>query len=298
MRTPLVYDHNLARVTTVAGTRVELAYDLDRERWPWLALPPHHPVLVEKYQYFSAVTASLATGPAVPPTFAALTRFRWSCTPAAWQGRYATRGLCEIRLGERELGYSLAVRDDDGRDLYRMSGEGFAFRDRDFPAWREKSRRAAQETAGERRIAPAPAPAVGLGPNGRSFVTPLTDVGGRLEATALVPTHGGFHPAHPFHTGSGDHVNAGHLFDCALQVVHLALGPERPARLACTGGEARFIRFVELDVPFTVALTGRARRRDELALQLSMSQGGRDNAVISLEVSDGGPAAADGPPTR
>lgn len=283
MPTGLVYAHNFARVTAVASERVELAYDLDHARWPWLALAPHHPVLVEKYQYFSAVTASEAVGRDVEPTFSALTRFRWECTADAWRGHLATRGVCEPWADARGLGYALTVGDDDGCAFYRMSGEGFVFDDRDFRAWREKTRRAAREGAGDVRLDLAPAPTVGLGAGGRSFVTLPCELDGRIEVTALVPTDGGFHPAHPFHTGSGDHVNAGHLFDCVLQAAHVVLGAER---LDCTGGEARFTRFVELDVPFAISLAGRHAADDgRTTLEFAVAQAGRDNATVSMTLA-------------
>jgi hypothetical protein len=288
MPTSLVYEHNFARVTAIDGARVALAYDLDPGRWPWLALPTHHPVLVEKYQYFSGVTAGAVVDPASSTTVAALTRFRWSCTPAAWRGHHPTTGTCEPWGRDGRLGFTLVIGDAEGHDVYVASGEGFVFADRDFPAWRERSRRAATAHVHAPTIEPAPASAVGLGPGGRSFVTMVEEAAGRPTVTALVPTSGGFHPDHPFHTGSGDHVNAGHLFDCVLQAAHLFLGGQHAVPLACTGGEAQFLRFVELDVPFTIAL----RRRDpgadaHVRLEVSVAQVGRENAVIALALGPG-----------
>ena len=87
------YEHNFARVLRVAEDRVELGYDLDRRRWPWLALSPLHPVVIDKIQYFSAVTASLTTERMEPGTRTALTRLAWSCHPRAAGTRHATRGV-------------------------------------------------------------------------------------------------------------------------------------------------------------------------------------------------------------
>jgi hypothetical protein len=285
MPSPLVYEHNFARVTAVDGARVELTYDLDPERWPWLSLSAHHPVLVEKYQYFSAVTAASVANPA-RTTFAALTRFRWTCAPEAGRSGHGTAGSCEPWKREEGIGFSLIVHDAERRAVYRASGDGFEFSDRDFPAWRERSRQTVRAAAGTETIDPAPASAVGVGAQGRSFVTTLQTVDGVPTATALVPTLDGFHPRHPFHTGSGDHVNAGHLFDCVLQVAHLVRAGDGVA-LVCTGGEAQFSRFVELDVPFAIAVRRREHTADAgVRMETVLTQAGRENALIRLDLCD------------
>jgi hypothetical protein len=283
MPSSLVYEHNFAQVTAACGARVEFAYDLDRERWPWLALAAHHPVLVEKYQYFSAVTSFSVAEPDRTP-FAALTRFRWTCTEHAWRGGHATTGTCEPWMREDGLGFSLVVRDAEGRPVYRASGEGFEFGDRDFPAWRERNRRAVRAAGGAMEAELAPPSAVGVGAQGRSFVTRRHDAGGAPMVTALVPTRDGFHPHHPFHTGSGDHVNAGHLFDCVLQAAHLF---HEGGLLECIGGAAHFTRFVELDVPFTITLRRREPAEDAgVRLEMGIAQAGRENALIVLDLRD------------
>jgi hypothetical protein len=127
----------------------------------------------------------------------------------------------------------------------------------------------------------APASAVGVGARGRSFVTRLHETGGAPAVTAFVPAQGGFHPRHPFHTGSGDHVNAGHLFDCVLQAAHLF---HAGAPLVCTGGEARFTRFVELDVPFSITCCGREGVDAGVRLEMGIAQAGRENALIVLDL--------------
>ncbi len=276
----LAYDHNLARVTSVEEGRVELAYDLDRARWPWLALPARHPVLLEKYQYFSAMTGLDALEAFEPGTFTALTQFSWECPDLDGPPELATHGVCVRTATGFELGLSLA----DGRELVRSRGSGFAFTDRDFKTWRARSREKARTAAAKAAsVAFAPVSSVSPGLDGRSLVSALETVDGRRQSLALVSTDSGFHPAHPFHTGSGDHVNAGHLFDAVLQVAHLVLGATAP--LECVAGAAEFFRFVELDVPFTITLADRATtERGERELRLDVGQLGRDNARIILRV--------------
>lgn len=280
----LVYEHNFCRIERVDGMQVSLGYDLNRDRWPWLALPPDHPVLVEKYQYFSAVTAGWAVFDRASSAHSALTKLVWTCEAASVQGEHATRGRCTLWQNERDMGYELVTHTEAGQAVVTFRGEGFAFADRDFKAWRAKARQAAFDQTPSVDFAPAGPASVGLDANGVSFVSPLRDTGGLPYATALVTTARGFHPAHPFHTGSGDHVNAGHLFDCALQTAHLVLNADVPLR--CIGGKAEFKRFIELDLPFTIGLRRRGQTGASVSqLEFLLSQTARENAIITLEVT-------------
>jgi hypothetical protein len=280
----LGYEHNFARVLRIGERRVEFGYDLDRQRWPWLALSPLHPVVIDKIQYFSAVTASLTTERMVPGTRTALTKLSWSCRARAGGTLHATRGVFESWASERRGGYTLAIFDDAGHENARIRGEGRAFADRDFAGWRAQAKRRVAATAAEATPPPADPEDAGLGAAGLCFVSPPAGVS---SATLLVARVGGanaFHPAHPFHTGTGDHVNAAHLFDCALQAAHLVWEPARTA-LCCSGGEAEFLRFVELDAPFEIELRERrVRDAGRRRLGFSIRQAGRENARIALEL--------------
>jgi len=276
----LGYPHNFARVLGLEEGRIEFGYDLDPERWPWLTLPPRHPVVLDKVQYFSAVTASLVSGSLEPGTRSALTRIGWSCRGEG--EHHATRGVLEPWSGGRRAGYRLAVHDDAGHEIARIRGEGFAFADRDFDAWRARAKSEARAAAGE-PPEPADPAAAGLGPGGHCFVSaPFTRSAARV-AVARIGAANGFHPAHPFHTGTGDHVNAAHLLDCALQAAHLMAEPA--GRLVCVGGDAEFLRFVELDVPFEIRLCSRDRSQaGHTRLGFAIDQAGRENARIALEL--------------
>jgi len=276
LKAALGYEHNFVEVESVDAGRIELSFDLSPERWPWLALPPTHPVLIEKVQYFAAVTASWVSDSMQPGTRSALTRITWDCSPGA--GAYPRRAVSKPWQGERSMGYELRVYDAEDRELYVIRGEGSSFEDRDFEAWREKTRREARAAAKPLEIDP--------GPDGMNYLGPVREVEGQLVAAACVPSGRAFQPGHPFHTGTGDHVNAAHLFDCALQMAGRATG-RAPAALDCRGGEARFQRFIELDVPLEVRLLGRETLAEGgAALEIGFSQGGRDNASVLLRLAD------------
>lgn len=277
------YRENFAQVLACTGKRVELSYNLDSQVWPWLALPPHHPVLVEKYQYFGTVTASWAMQLFTPETYTALTRFYWQCTPAAFSGKYATHGVCNTQNGEAGLGFSLDVGTADGCVMFRSGGEGFAFEDRDYRDFRARARSAVAAANHAISVQVAAPEMLGLGPGAQAFVGPST----RPECVhACVTKQGGFVPVHAFHTGSGDHVNAAQLLDCALQAAHWFIGEGQPWQrpLLCQGGEAGFQRYVELDVPFTISLV---ELEADLNVHLKVSQAGKDNAVIALKLVRG-----------
>ncbi len=280
MTNALTYTDNLARVVHATDTLVDLSFDWRPDLWPWLSLPPSHPVLVEKYQYFATMTASWAMGTFSPETYTALTMFEWQCSALALGQRYPTHARYENWTENGDMGFTLTVTDEQGQTLYSTRGQGFAFRDRDFQQWREKSRRSAQQARHVLQVEPVDPGKAGLGPQGHSFVTEVVDRVGKPTVYARVPKHGGFYPEHPFHTGSGDHVNAAQLLDCALQAVHVFAGDGKlwTQPMLCTGGQAQFRRYVELDVPFEITLD--ALHSDSADLHLS--QAGRDNVLLSL----------------
>lgn len=271
----LAYTENFARVTRVDGRRVELEFDLDRARWPWLALPPLHPVLLEKYQYFGILTGFLALSGTDPAKQTALTGISWRCLEPETVA-LASAGVLTHRRDDGHESLELELLVESGETLVTIDAVGVVFATRDFGAWRAKTRAEAQAATDVPAMPPlAPAEAVGLGPGGRAFVSALREVDGQLGSMALVGDDA-FHPRHPFHTGSGDHVNAGHLFDCALQAAHLVLDSASPR--SCEGGSAKFFRYVELGVPFELLVVEREAERVGFAVR----QLGREAARITL----------------
>ena len=74
------------------------------------------------------------------------------------------------------------------------------------------------------------------------------------------------------------------LLDCGLQAAHWFVGDGKhwTQPLICTGGEARFQRYVELDVPFTITLIEQVA---DTTVQLQFSQAGHDNVLLVLKLS-------------
>ena len=120
--------------------------------------------------------------------------------------------------------------------------------------------------------------AVGMTAEYECFVSPLKS-SSPPSAEALVTRESGFPPSHPYHSGSGDHVNSTHLVDVARQFAHLL----NPGKLVTViGGEMTFKRFVELGHPIIVELVEAARSNESISLQIH--QAGRHCADIVLHL--------------
>ena len=152
MSNALTYQHNFAQLGQINGLSVNLNYELRHDLWPWLSLPVWHPVLIEKYQYFGATTASWAMQLFAPESYTALTQFSWICEDAAWGDHYPTQGQCRGRSDDSGMGFQLDVTDTSGHMFYRTQGEGFVFSDRDFKHWREKTRQQSLRAATDVRL--------------------------------------------------------------------------------------------------------------------------------------------------
>lgn len=254
----LAYAHNLARVLSASPEVVELALDLEPARWPWLALPARHPVLLQKLLYFASLTALSASGNASDDAYSAMTGVSWTHALGP-DSPIPTRARCTFMPTEHGDGFELVL--GDGVATFRGTGVALDF---DVPAWRAVTR---AEVLAKAEAAPAIA-------DGRFVVVDEANADGTFVAQGLVTTEGGFHPGHPFHTGSGDHVNVSHLVDCVAQVAEAQLGADP---LSCTGGRGVFRRFVELDVPFVLKghITGQR-------IDASITQVGEANGKVSL----------------
>ncbi len=253
------YETSLVRETRVEdASHCTLEYDPDPDRWPWLALPCWHPVVAEKYAYFSGVTAGLAVGVLQPATFTALTGMQWSYHGDTAGARYPLRARCRSLLEDSAAAYSVDARDAADRTLFRIEGQGVIFRNRDFDAWREQRRRLHGEDGNAARLDRAGAGACGV--TDAAVVRIGAYDAEKQVCLALLTRADGFHPGHPYHTGSGDHVNAAQLLDCASQAAHAVLlheglrAPDSGA-LVCLGGKARFRNYIELGTIFSIRLT-------------------------------------------
>jgi len=268
-------DSSLARVTSTSRSRVEFAFAQDNARWPWQDLHPQHPVALNMYFYFAPITALIALELATPELQTALTRLEWTC-PELREPMMASTGACTFPgIDTKDRSFSVDLWTRSGELLAHAEGKGVAFATRDFAAWRAGTKAQIQAGAAPGDIPRATPAQLGLGDGWEPFVSPPEQDGDRQIFRALVTRKEGFPPAHRFHAGSGDHVNVGHLTDCALQAAHLIRG----VPLRCIGGVAEFRRYVELDCPFELRLT-----EDGEALRFQGTQSGHDCFELELHV--------------
>ncbi len=273
--------HNFVDIESLTNGRATLRYDLNHDRWPWLSLPVNHPVLQDKYLYFSTLSVYIAEGKFDDSVLTALTQVRWEIFRNDSDQLHADQGSFNSIVEEGRSGFELTGYTASGAKVFKQTGRG-----RDFPVAQFKAMRAASRAEALATLSPATlnfaAPnELGLGSDGISFVTRAQELDGEQWVDAQVTSEAGFHPTHPFHTGTGDHVNAGHLLDCALQAAHAFLG----GKLECIAGEAQFKRYVELDLPFSLRLLAqKSTDTDHTTLQLAVSQAKQENAYIELKL--------------
>lgn len=240
--------------------------------WPFLDLPPHHPIAIQTLQYWASVEAWLERGTLDKDKWTALTWTEWECG-AAGTG-HAVSGTSEQVLVGGKARMELKLFDADGALTCRMQSKGVVFHNRDFEAWRDKAK---QESAPEEELSEfdfASPEAVGSDGVGPALISALQG-GGKPNAIGLVSKENGLPPGHRYMSGSGDHVNSTHIAEAAHQFVHL-LEDSAPLRVA--GGEMRFTRYVELGRPLRIELT----EKGEGEASMVMSQGGHDCSMVSL----------------
>ena len=254
------------------GGRVSFECSQDIEIWPWLALNPIHPILVQTINFWGSVECGETLGTYDPEKWSALTHCEWTCG-APSVGR-PVRGTYEtLQRGERNR-YQLRFFDVTDAELVRISGVGVVFRTRNFEGWREdtKEKFKKPDVSG---FVYASADAVGVATQGECFLSPLRH-GETVSSTGLITKENGLRPAHPFIGGSGDHVNSTHMGEIGRQFAELLLG----APLIVRAGEMSFLHYVELGRPFEVTLI----EHDEavLRVELVVRQRTRDCARIEL----------------
>ncbi len=274
-------ERNFAQVKAAKADRVELRFDLDPQRWAFLQLPSDHPIVIEEFGYFAAVTASWAIGLMEPGQHSALTRMEWRNQPARFDGEHACSGTARFQPDDIS---HFELFGADGRKTADLRNRGFIFAPGDF----EAARAAAKARLAAARIKAsafcfAATDAVGLTGDRPSFVGAPRGRDPGPRVAALV-TRDDFYPQHPDIEGSGDHVNAAHLLECCMQAAHLMMRPQ--GRLRCHGGSAEFRRFVELDVPFDIAVAAPAQAGRAVSdAEFTIQQADRTNAVIRLKLA-------------
>lgn len=269
---------NLAR-----GADGRIYFDLssDAMKWPWLRLHPANNIAVQATNYYAMTAVSRFAG-SLGEEWSALTEFAWRAFNVGKSARHPVRGVAEAGEGEAP-GYVCDLFDADGARVYHVTGKGVVFRTRDFKAWREKSKAEALALPAPENFTYALPSTVGVSSTVESIVSPLRREGEEVFADALVTAANGFPPAHPYHDGSGDHVNSTHMADAAQQVAQM-LRAEQGLGGWPAGGDIAFRRYVELERPFRLTLE--SSPADSARLAFRLEQGGRPCASIALDYGD------------
>lgn len=246
----------------------------DAGAWPWLALDPHDPIVVQTINYWTSVECGAARGTYDPSIWSALVWMDWTC--GAQGVGHATYGTYETVGDEGDSRFQMTFLDAEDALVYRISGKGVVFHTRDFEGWRAKAKAALAEQLPAGDFTYAPHAETGMPSQWQSFLSPLTQ-GDTPSARALITLENGLPPAHPYLSGSGDHVNSTHLADVARQFSQALYGGKP---LSIAGGEMTFARYVELDRPFDIALAEEVQSDGQLAM--NVSQAGNLCSAITL----------------
>ena len=274
MSEPPASQFTYSHVVSDDGT-VAFQCSSDKDKWPWLALHPVDPIVVQTINYWASVETGAARGTFDPTKWSALTQMEWICGKAGVG--HATHGVADAIGEEATPRFGLSFFDQDDSLVYRMHGTGVVFRNRDFEAWRNKAKTKIAPPPAVHDFEYAPVDAVGVATPCRSFLSPLVDRDGP-SAQALITKESGFPPAHPYLSGSGDHVNSTHLGDVGRQFASLLLGGKPPT---ITGGKMQFMRYVELGRPFDVKLEHHDPSKNTVSM--AIHQADRLCATIEME---------------
>lgn len=243
---------------------VAFACSTDACKWPWRNLPPWHPIVVQTINYWASVETGKTRGTFDPTKWSALTYSKWESWPGTGP---VAHGLADTPPGivdEDKPGFRLTFFDSAGALVCRLIGTGVIFQSRDFEAWRSDAKEQVDIGHSFKDFAYAPASALGVTTDLERFVAAPAGTT-RITSEALITKENGLMPHHPYHSGSGDHVNANHLVDAGFQFAHLIKG--KP--LVCTGGEIKFRHYVELGKPFTIELTAETGNSIEMRMHQS-----------------------------
>ena len=245
-----------------------VAFKCDRnaEKWPWLNLPPAHPIVIQTINFWASVETGITRGTFDPSKWSALTYSKWEA--GSGDTGPVTHGFSDLPAHpqrDNKPGFRITFFDDAGNLVCRLIGAGVIFQTRDFESWRNEAKEQAAAKHSIRDFEYAEKEALGVTSDVERFLSPLVP-GNTPQVCALVSDENGLMPKHPYHSGSGDHVNANHLVDAGFQFAHLLL--EKP--LQCVGGEMKFRHYVELGKPFT--LTATDVRSCEISVQVHQGE--------------------------
>lgn len=264
--------------TVLSDGTVAFRCSNDVREWPWLALHPRHPTVVQSINFWASVETGTSRGTYDPLKWSALTQTEWSCGPG--QFGHATHGVSDITGGEDNRRYRMTLFDDTGALVYHMTGKGVVFRRRNFEGWRGEAKEKLPEPSRSVDFAFASAGRLGVATQDECFLSELAK-GKTPAAQGLVSKARGFLPRHPYHGGSGDHVNSNQLADVGTQFLHLARGD---APFIITGGSMSFSHYVELGQAFDIAQNEAASEQGVFSIDIR--QADRDCASMTYTYQD------------
>ncbi len=243
----------------------------DAEAWPWLALAPQHPVVIQTQQFWASFCALQFEGGLEEGQWSALTWMDYELGDRV--AGHAVRGLYSRIESETGPAFALTLYDDADRRIVSMRGRGVVFRNRNFEEWRKGSKKEAKAEQPVHPFTFADASDLGLGEGEFAFVAPLESGANRIEA--LVTPENGMPPNNRVISGSGDHVNTTHFGEVTRQALCLITGDRQ---VQVTGGEMVLKRYVELGTPFAL----RFETPEAGKVRFTLDQLGKDCAVINL----------------
>jgi hypothetical protein len=262
------YDHEVR-----ADGSVAFRCSSDRVQWPFLELPPHHPIVIHTINFWISVECSVARGTFDPEKWSALVWMDWECLDP--DAGHAAHGVMENVNIDGKLGFAMKLFDDQDRPYCNIRGRGVVFRTRNFESWREEAKGEVSVNEAQVAFAYASPRDVGVEDCEYPLISSLKE--GAI-AHALITRDNGMPPASRYISGSGDHVNAVHIAEVARQFAALKLANPQ-VRLA--GGEISFDHYIELGNQFSVTLTDQTDR----TIGLKLNQAGRDCTKISLSIA-------------
>ena len=223
---------------------------LDEQANPWLALPPHHPVVIQTQSFWTAVGSSIALQGMEATQWSALTWIDWEL--GSGNGGHAVRGEYRADRDSEQPHYSIVLFNAADETIVTIKGRGVIFRNRNFEKWREGSKQEARMAVPSESFVYADKTALGLTEDERVLVAPFDPATSSVEA--LVTDANGFPPGNPMIGGSGDHVNSTHLHELARQALFLI---KRRTDID-TSGTMSLNRYVELGAPVRLHIEDQA----------------------------------------
>jgi len=230
------------------------SYDLNI--WPWQALHPHDPLYLQTINFWTPYEAGIARGEYTSEKWTALTETRWELgSPDV--GR-PVRGVAAA-IDANNIGYNITLYDENDAMVYKLTGKGVIFQNRDFGAWRQAAKDKMEALPKPANFKYASFKKTGAASQSQSYLSDLEDC---RKAQAFVTSENGFIPNHPYLSGSGDHVNATHLHVLGEQFAALL---EDGRKLSFPSGTMTFNRYVELGHPIDIELNDKKDGKIDLS---------------------------------